>query len=483
MTFVQLLVFIFIWAGLSVAVEDAIELSDVECRASSTEEVEVADMNMIGTSQRSLLQRQFAFSQGNQEKHDAAASVQRQSTPGYGSRHVSLSDDEAPEHFAAMPRISHIETSQPDAASDGDYVNVRPHAGSGPEMVGFGIYGKSCYDLDMQAETFTIDSVMTLQWSDSRATKLLPAGQKSLTLTEEEFKGRLWLPEVAVSHYVVKGHELMSTSVIVNSSGIVSKVQRSISIIKNQYRMVSFPWDTQVLAVTIASTAFMEEDVKLVPLTEPVVSGVGDDLLEGEPFTLVSHEISEFVEIDGPLRKSRGVMRITVHRDPIRYIYSHLIPSIVLLGMSWGVFWLPLLPSFAMPRIAISCIALLSFITLTLGMDNLLPHGAPLTWSDVYDQNCVTLLFAAFSLNIFVEMVMHRLKLAELAEKMQRECGILWLMVSGATLIVIIMCRGSTQLSRPRSVEYMVVVIFGIYLVWCGRRIYTSADAGNQCAQ
>mmetsp|Transcript_78542 Transcript_78542/g.168306 ORF Transcript_78542/g.168306 Transcript_78542/m.168306 type:complete len:464 (+) Transcript_78542:97-1488(+) len=454
MIFAHLLVVISIWKGLSAA-------ADVECRASSTEKVEVADGQMSGTLSRSLLQKKFG-----QENLDEMVSAQPVSD-------ASGIPDEA------MPRISHTRKPPPGVAGKKEYVTVRPQAGSGPDLVSFGIYGKRCYNINMNSETFTIDTVMTLQWSDSRAIALLPSGQTSLTLSEAEFRHMLWLPNVAVTNHVVHGYEVISTSVSVNSSGTVTKVERSISVIKNQYELVAFPWDSQVLEMHIASTTFMQEDVKMVPMREPDVSGVGENILYGEAFDLVSQEMSEIEEVDGSLRKSRGVLKITVKRQAHRYVYSHLIPSFLLLGMAWGVFWLPLITPFAMPRFAISCISFLSFITLTLRMDSVLPPGAPLTWNDVYDQNCETLLFAAFGLNIFAEVVMHRFSRPELAQKIQSECSVLWILVNVATLLMIIAWRGDTNLWKPRMIEAIVVAMIVGYLIWCGVRIYDPGPEGD----
>lgn len=365
------------------------------------------------------------------------------------------------------------------AAVDGaDDISIRPHAGGAPEMVSFGIYGKNFYGLDMNHEAFTIDSVMTLQWSDSRAAKLLPSGQKSLTLSEKDSKSKLWLPDVAITNHNIKGYELISTSVTVNSSGTVTKVERSLSIIKNRYVVTAFPWDTQVLTLKIASATYMLDDVKLVPDKNPDISGVTKNFLDGEGFTLVSAETSEFEEIDGALKKSRGVMAITVHRDIDKYFQSHFVPAILLMTISYAVFWFPFITPFITPRLALSILALLSFTTLTLKTDKMLPPGAPLTWNDVFNQNCQMLMFFTICLNIFAEVTLHQLKRGDLARQINHECKVLWFGMLGSTLIVILGTDWNMLTTASLITKVMLGLGFGAYIFWCGVRINnTAADA------
>jgi len=362
------------------------------------------------------------------------------------------------------------------AIDDVDEVSVRPHTGGAPEMVSFGIYGKNFYGLDMINEAFTIDSVLTLQWSDDRAKKLLPSGQNSLTLSDKDSKAKLWLPDVAITNHNIKGYELISTSVTVNSSGTVTKVERSISIIKNRYTVAAFPWDTQVLVLKVASATYMLDDVKLVPSKDRDLSGVTKDFLDGEGFTLVSAVTSEFEEIDGALKKSRGVMAITIHRDIDKYFQSHFVPAILLLFISYAVFWLPFITPFITPRMALSILSLLSFTTLTLKTDQMLPPGAPLTWNDVFNQNCQTLMFFTICLNVFAEVTLHQLKRGDLARQMNHECKVLWFGMLGSTLIVIILCSDWTMLSTASMItKVMLGVLMGVYVTWCGVRIHNTA--------
>eukprot|EP00930_Biecheleria_cincta_P037720 TRINITY_DN2591_c0_g1_i1.p1 TRINITY_DN2591_c0_g1~~TRINITY_DN2591_c0_g1_i1.p1 ORF type:complete len:495 (-),score=47.94 TRINITY_DN2591_c0_g1_i1:95-1579(-) len=358
---------------------------------------------------------------------------------------------------------------------------TRPHAGLRPDMISFGIYGKGCNNVDMHANSFQVDSVILVQWSDTRAASLVPPGVTSVTLSQENFQNKLWLPNIAVTNHVPgsTGYDLISTTVTVNSSGIVTKIDRSQSTISNRYNVQYFPWDSQVLAINVASTVYMLEDLKLVPITDPNVSGVNDDFLEGKGFDLLSHEILEFEESDGPLRKSRGTLRISIRRDPSSYMYIIILPLFFLLIMSWVVFWLPLVPHFAMPRLSISTVTFLSAATLSLHLDKIMPPIAPLTWSDVFITTCQMLMCFAMFLNVVTEFIMHQLQLQRLADKIRSECRLLWPSLTFIAMMVCALFKWAKPTILFASIVPAICVVFIAYAAWCVLRTFQENTDGH----
>mmetsp|Transcript_119198 Transcript_119198/g.243800 ORF Transcript_119198/g.243800 Transcript_119198/m.243800 type:complete len:483 (-) Transcript_119198:64-1512(-) len=423
-----------------------------ECKASPEDD----EMTLM---QMTLMQRTSAMHIGQ---------WRRELSLGYGSGHVSRAE-------AALR-----EQPGPDAASTG--ISTRPHAGSGPETVNFGVYAKSVSNINMPAKSFTIDSVMTFRWDDIRAVSLLPQGLHSLTFSREEVQDSLWLPDIAITNHKIGEYEVISTSVIVNSSGEVKMIERSLSETRANYDLHAFPWDTQVLEVKLASTTYLLDAVKLVPIKEVGVSGLSENALAGGGFKFLSYDVSEFEEVDGTLSKSRGIMRIRVQRVSSMYIHDHLIPSVFLLIMSWCVFALPFDAQYCMPRLMLACVTLLSFTTLSGQASTALPPGSPLTWNDAYNQNVQYLMFIVVCLNIFAELVYHELKRAELALRMHWECRWLLLVTYGVTLCILVIFRGSMQSERIcRIVQLFSLFATGTYVLACALRIYSiPADKHGQ---
>lgn len=329
-----------------------------------------------------------------------------------------------------------LQTTEPLVAT-GDEVFVRPNAGGPPDEVKFGLYAKEFYRASMVAHEFIVDMITTLQWLDPRTTRLIPQKVKVLTLSQENARQRLWMPDIEITNRGIRGYEKISTSISINRDGLVTKVERSLAVIKNKFHVEAFPFDDQLLTVTIASTALMSDEVILANIVDPGVSGVSNTLFAGSEFVLKSVATSSFEEDESSMAKSRGQLQIYVHRRINKYLQTHLFPSILLLTISYGTFWLPFIPQFATPRLALSILALLSVLTLSLKTSDQLAPEAPFCWNGLFDQTLQWLMCLTVILNIFSELVFHSMKLEDLGRKINNGCKIFWLLLAMTNICVV----------------------------------------------
>jgi hypothetical protein len=358
------------------------------------------------------------------------------------------------------------------AHGEADVLHTRPNEGGKADVVQFGLYAKAFYGLDMLAHSFTLDGIVSLQWTDPRVAELLQEGQQSMTLSSKEASKKLWLPDVAITNRDIRRIEIISSSVEIGSGGSVTKLERSLVVIKNKFDLTAFPFDDQNLTVNIASSKLGLADVKLAPMVGSEASGITDDLFDGEGFTFVSFQTTEFEDVTGMLRKSRGQMRIAIHRTIDKYMQSHLIPSVIHLVISWGVFWFPFVMQFITPRLALSILALLSFTNLSLNIDKQLPPGAPFTWNDLYNQNCQLVLASTVVLNIWTEIVAHQLKLPDLGQRFNHECKVVWPLVASVALTPICRFSDPKHLMATHTLSHKILlVILSTYFTACVARI------------
>lgn len=292
----------------------------------------------------------------------------------------------------------------------------------------FGLYAKAFYGVDLVGHTFTMDSIMTLKWSDPRTANLIPDGASDLTLSAKDASSTLWMPEVVITNVDIRKLQPISTSVTVEDGGSVTKVERSLAVMRNKFDITAFPFDVQVLQIRIASSKYMLDQVQLMPLArnDSDATGVHDGMFNGMGWTLVSFETSDFEDVDGKLRKSRGMLEVAISRNFAAYLQGHLVPSALLLFLSYSVFWFPFSEAFITPRLILSIIALMSFAVLSLKVGKLLPPGSTYTWHDLFNQICQWLLFFTVSLNIFTEIVYHQCKCDVLGISMNHEVKVLW---------------------------------------------------------
>jgi len=199
---------------------------------------------------------------------------------------------------------------------------------------------------------------------------------------------------------------VISSAVTLGRDGIITKVERMLVRVRTTFDVAAFPFDTQNLQVKVASASYMIDEIKLHPLLQQPgefqenVTGVNGKLFKDKEFELIDFGVTTAAEFDGSLRKSRGVFNFRVKRDHKVYVESIFFPTLMLVAISWTVFFFPLKTAFSMPRVATSSIAFLALVTLAARVDAMVPVRSTLAWIDVFEECTELLMFATIALNI-----------------------------------------------------------------------------------
>lgn len=318
---------------------------------------------------------------------------------------------------AAAPPASDPAPSPSPSAEAAAAKVFRPGLGSGPDTVEFGIFVKSIGHISEKDGTFSADIILLLRWQDRRTAALVPDGVTKFTLASKSAGSKIWLPDIAITNRIIKGQEVISSAISITPAGEVTKIERMVVVCKNNFDMRAFPFDAQHLDLTIASTTLMLDELQLSPIQNKKISGLNKGVFDAYDLVLDKVDATSYDEIVGSLQKSRGELSIFLHRDWQLYMQKKLLPELFLVFISWTVFYFPLQPVFAMPRVATSLIAFLSMMTVS-GSNN---GGGGERWLDVFEEACMTLLFLTVFLNIFVESVDHALDQAAVAIRMDHE--------------------------------------------------------------
>jgi hypothetical protein len=297
-----------------------------------------------------------------------------------------------------------------------DITATRPGAVVGQvDTVSFGLFAKNFFGTSLKTNKFTLDAVMALKWTDSRVAALVPAGMDKLSMSGKKALQTIWMPEIVITNRDIRKHEIVSSSVTIFKTGEVQKVERQGVICNQLYKLADYPFDMQKLELKIASSKYMLDEVVLAPDEDKSSSGANDGLMKGQSYELDSWKVYAFEETDGALKKSRGVLQLNVERRFDKYGESHVMPTLMLLVISWGVFWFPFQNPFITPRLALSVLALLAFTNLMLKSSSALPDGAPNNLNDTFNQQIQAMMFCTIVLNIFSEFCKHTLKVEHLA--------------------------------------------------------------------
>lgn len=353
--------------------------------------------------------------------------------------------------------------------------SLRPGAGGPADVIAFGMYAKNFYGADLKTNTFRVDMVMSLRWKDDRSIKLVPDSLQRVVLSGQQASAKLWEPEMVITNHDILQYEVISTSVQVHKSGEVEKVVRAQVKVSSRFELNSYPFDTQKLKVRIASAKYMANDLVLVPMASGESNGLKDGLFDGTSYWLKSWNASVYEEADGDLVKSRGLLEIEVKRHLDKYWQDHLVPTGIVLVISWAVFYFPFATPFITPRLVLSIMALLTFTNLMIKSSSLLPGAAPFNWNDLFNQTIQRLMFVTIVINIFSEMCFHHFKLEDLGRSINHEGKVLQPCLSMLNIVMILGLGRYGMLSLWLATvlaQVLLIAILAAYAYWCVRRFF-----------
>ena len=164
-----------------------------------------------------------------------------------------------------------------------------------------------------------------------------------------------------------------------------------------------FPFDTQNFELRLIEISFNSNDISLEPDPE-IRSGIGKNIsLSDWKFEDWKLSKSEYAVIEGSQELPSLVFSITAKRESGFYLLIFVIPLILIIMMSWIVFWLP--PNLSASQISVATTSMLTLIAYRFIVTSYLPRISYLTRMDIFILGSsilifMTLVLAALSANI-----------------------------------------------------------------------------------
>jgi len=353
-----------------------------------------------------------------------------------------------------------------------DPVLVRPNAGKGSEKIKYGLTVMNFYGAELKRHTFHVDMVMSLRWNDTRVIGLIPAGHEKMSMAWSQALDLVWMPGIVVTNRDIEMYEIVSASVTIFRTGEVLRVERAQAKCLNKFELSAYPFDTQHLKIKISSSKYMANEVALVP--DKNVSAVKENIFG--LYTMKHFEARSYETADGYLLKSRGVLDVEVKRGIKKYYEDHLVPSFILLTISWAVFYFPFATNpFITPRLALSILALLSFTTLLVKSSKELPGSAPFNWNDLFNQQIQTFMFLTIILNIGSEVAFHHFQEEQLARWINNEAKVIMPCLSAVNIIAILGGATSDYMTLETAThgsKASVFIVMGSYVFYISFGVY-----------
>ena len=264
----------------------------------------------------------------------------------------------------------------------------RPHARGRPTVVQVGYDVIDVREIDGQSQTFAMDLYFWLQWTDERlAFDPAVIGDETCRIDPHQIKegGHFWNPHpefINLRSESRRGNELFTVS----EDGAVYFERRFTGTFDASFELTRFPLDEQELPVFLESFYPRSEVI-----FEPVEENRGDaldntiDTIDLPAWGVLGVHAEEKVftwESDADSDFSRYTYSIQVERRFGYYLWKIVVPLLLIVMLSWLVFWMSAQALEAQMGVSVTCI--LSVIAFNFVIADSLPKIPYLTLLDLW---------------------------------------------------------------------------------------------------
>ena len=264
------------------------------------------------------------------------------------------------------------------------HFNSRPLVQESATEVRVGIFVINILNVDDHEETYAVDFYLQLEWNDPR---LVHEGREDICiLTLDD----VWDPNMRLhnQYHVEKGTDDI---VHINPDGKVIYRQRFTGELISTTDISDFPFDSRTLPISFVAVGYSPADVQLVFDTKH--SGRSD--IFSIPNWVIGEDephIGKFEVITGK-QFARFDFNFEATRRSTYFIWSALVPLIIIIFMSWGVFWIN--PRELGPQLSLAAMSMLTLTTYRFTLANILPPVSYLTRMDIFVLGASLLIFLA----------------------------------------------------------------------------------------
>lgn len=294
--------------------------------------------------------------------------------------------------------LGEMRTDQPPMSAEG-----------GPTEVGIAIQVIDFLGVDDVNQQITVDLRLELSWRDPR---LVAFEGCRFGVTQ------VWFPraELANSSALRAARQQAQDQVAVGPDGMVTYVQRYAGDISSYHRLQEFPFDWQSFRIDLLVSGLTADE--MVFLADDDRTGLAPRL-NVEGWVVEGVTLSDTVITPALLDHELSVASLTIdaYREPAFYLYRVLLPLVLVVAMSWAIFWVP--PSKYEFQIGLGATAMLTAIAFTISISGRLPPLGYLTTLDKMLIWAVCLVFLSIIEALYTGLLVLRGR-EPLAERIDR---------------------------------------------------------------
>ena len=297
----------------------------------------------------------------------------------------------------------------------------RPAADAGPTEISVGIWIVDINNIDSAQQNFTADIAVVLRWKDAR---LAHTGTGAVHYALDQ----IWTPRVGIANETSSVVRKFPESAEVEPDGTVLCRQRYVGSFTQSLRLQSFPFDRQDFGIQFVAIRYQPNEVAFVADENWIRDGVRQAAGISTSVTLADWAIERWdakasvYALTPRLQYSGYVFEFTARRNVEYYILKVILPLVLIVMMSWSVFWTE--PTNSNTQFSIAVTSMLTLIAYRFAMDTQLPRLPYMTRLDVFFLISTLLVF--FSLiEVLVTTILDNNDQVARAKKLDRYCRVI----------------------------------------------------------
>ncbi len=293
---------------------------------------------------------------------------------------------------------------------------LRPPLQEGkPVAVTIALHILNLSDIDEVSERFNLMFYLFVRWNDPRLA-FNPRGSAERFHTF--MPNQIWHPRLEFINEI-GAHTTGDASLRVSPDGTVLYVERGGGELSTRFHLLRFPFDHQALQVIIHP--FVGQALIVTLHADQAHTWISGE--EAQYSSLAQWRMMGIKARDAQVSISRfGVMpearfEIIVKRKYVYYIWKIFVPLLLMVALSWSVYWID--PKDLSSQVQISITTILTVIAFAFSISLSLPKVPYLTFIDAFFLDCLVFVFST-AVEITTVHVSGRTQRVELGLRIRR---------------------------------------------------------------
>jgi Neurotransmitter-gated ion-channel ligand binding domain len=317
--------------------------------------------------------------------------------------------------FITMP-LQLVRSAEPPALIE------RPASGNGPTEVSVGIWMVDITNIDSAQQNFTADIAIVLRWKDAR---LAHTGRGVVHYALDQ----IWTPRISIANETSSVVRKLPDFAEAEPDGTVIYRQRYAGAFTQPLRLQSFPFDRQAFRIQLVAVRYRPDEVKFVPDENWISDGLQQAAGIAPSITLPDWKVEKwetkplsYVLTPG-LEYPGYAFEFTASRNVQHYILKVILPLVLIVIMSWVVFWTE--PTTSNTQFSVAVTSMLTLIAYRFAVDTQLPRLPYMTRLDALFLTSTLLVF--FSLiEVLITTILDSNHRKKQAQTIDRYCRIIF---------------------------------------------------------